>query len=342
MKNKGTFSTIQLITLVAILFVFGLAGSKASNKVTIATIGVYGGSATDEEKLYPQKSVDRMIEFWQREIEVVLPSKPDLIVLTEACDRPQGLNDDQVLAYYRVRKNQILDYFATVAKANNCYIAFGMKRDAGNGSWLNSCYLLNRKGEVAGIYNKNFPTDYEIEAGIKADTKAPVFQCDFGRVACAICFDLNFEEIRLKYEAVKPDIIVFPSRYHGGLMQAYWAYSCRSFFVGAVASIGCPAEIRNPLGQVVATSTNHFHYAVATVNLDCKLVHLDYNWDKLIALKKKYGERVTITDPGEMGLVLITSEENNISAMQMIKEFDIVLLDDYFARSREVVRQSMD
>lgn len=328
--------------LLAILFVFGFVGAKASNRVTIATIGVYGGSATEEEKLQPQKSVDRMIEFLKKEIEIVLPSKPDLIVLTEACDRPQGLSDNQQFEYYRVRKDQILDYFASVAKANHCYIAFGMKRDDGKGGWLNSCYLLDREGEVVGIYNKNFPTVYEIEAGIKAVTEAPIFQCDFGRVACAICFDLNFEEVRLKYEAEKPDIIVFPSRYHGGLMQAYWAYSCRSFFVGAVAAHGSFSEIRNPLGEIIASSTNYFHYSVATVNLDCQLVHLDYNWDKLIALKKKYGERITITDPGNVGAVLVTSEDNNVSVMQMIKEFDIELLDDYFARSHEAVRQSVD
>lgn len=328
------------IYLPVILLIFGHTVAKASNKVTVATIGVFGGMASEAEKLQPQKSVDRMIEFCKGEINMVLPSKPDLIVLTEACDRPQGLDDDQQHRYYRVRKNQILDYFKLVAKANHCYLAFGMKRDVGNDKWLNSCFLLDREGEITGIYNKNFPTVYEIEAGIKADTEAPVFQCDFGRVACAICFDLNFEELRLKYEILKPDIILFPSRYHGGLMQAYWAYSCRSFFVGAVAAVGCPSEIRNPLGEVIAASTNCFHYAVATVNLDCRLVHLDYNGQKLKALKEKYGERVTILDPGKVGAVLITSEDNNVSVVQMIKEFDIELLDDYFTRSRKFVFQN--
>jgi len=333
---------IYCICIFGVMLIQAAQVVKSINRVTIATIGVYGGEASKDEKIDPQKSVDRMIRFWEGEISAVLPFKPDMIVLTEACDRPQGLSDEEQFNFYRVRKNQILDYFASLARTNNCYIAFGMKREDGKGHWLNSCFLLDREGKVAGIYNKNFPTVYEIEAGIKADVEAPVFLCDFGRVACAICFDLNFEEIRLKYEAVKPDIIVFPSRYHGGLMQSYWAYSCRSFFVGAVASIGCPSEIRNPLGEVVAASSNHFHYAVATVNLDCRLVHLDYNWDKLIALKQKYGGRVTITDPGEVGAVLITSEDKILSANQMIKEFDIELLDDYFTRSRKAVRHAVD
>ena len=80
----------------------------------------------------------------------------------------------------------------------------------------------------------------KIEKGSLCGKDAPVFECDFGRVAFAICFDLNFDELRLKYVKAKPDLIIFSSMYHGGLMQAYWAYSCRAYFVGAIAGpISC-------------------------------------------------------------------------------------------------------
>ena len=114
-------------------------------------------------------------------------------------------------------------------------------------------------------------------------------------------------------------------------MQAYWAYSCRCHFVGAVA--GLPCEIRDSLGEVIASSTNYFDYTVATVNLDCRLAHLDYNWGRLKALKSKYGPKVTIKDPGYLGSVLVASEHDEISVDEMIKEFEIELLDDYMARA---------
>ena len=173
-----------------------------------------------------------------------------------------------------------------------------------------------------------------MDQGIKAGSETPVFQCDFGSVGCVICFDLNFDELREKYEKLKPDIMLFPSMYHGGLEQSKWAYSCRSFFVCSFGSTDAPSEIRNPLGEVVASSTNYFNYAVATINLDRKLVHLDYNWEKLIALKKKYVDKVIIADPGKLGVVLITSEHSKISAADMVKEFNIELVDDYFNRAR--------
>ncbi len=328
MEKKSIYCVYLLFIILSALF----ADVQASNRVKIATIGGGGGLVNVENDCEPQKIVDQMIGFWQKELSKVLPYQPDLILLTEACDRPGGLSTKGQFNYFRVRKNQILDYFASVAKANHCYIAFGMKREE-NGVWWNSCVILDREGKVAGIYNKNFPTIDEMKE-IKASNEAPVFQCDFGSVACAICFDLNFDELRNQYSVQKPDIILFPSMYHGGLEQSKWAYSCRSFFVCSYGFLTAPSEIRDPLGEIVASSTNYFNYAVASINLDRKLVHLDNNWEKLVALKKKYGKEVIITDPGRIGAVIITSEKDGVSAEDMTKEFNIELLDDYFNRSR--------
>jgi hypothetical protein len=69
------------------------------------------------------------------------------------------------------------------------------------------------------------------------------------------------------------------------------------------------------------------------VNLDCALAHLDYNWQRLRKLKTKYGPKVKITDPGCLGSVLISSEDEKVSAEEMVREFEIELLDDYMTRA---------
>ena len=311
---------------------------QAINRVKIATIGGgYGAVNVGNERNDMQKVVDRMIAYWKQEINKVLMYQPDLIVLTEICDHPGGLNSQEQTEYYKVRKNQVQDFFASVAKENRCYIAYGTKREE-KGIWYNSCVVLDREGKVAGIYDKNYPTVYEMP-DIKPGTETPIIQCDFGRVGCVICFDLNFDELRERYTALKPDLLLFVSLYHGGLVQAQWAFSCRSYFVCSHGSLAAPSEIRNPFGEVVATSTNYHNYAVATVNLDRKMAHLDENWGKLTALKQKYGDKVIISDPGRVGSVLITSEHDQVSAADMVKEFKIELLDDYLDRSRQKRRQ---
>ncbi len=309
----------------------------AKKSVKIATIGprsVAVGSNTE-----PKKIVARMISHWEGRFAQVLPDKPDLIVVPEVCDRPAGLSGEKVIEYYRARKDLVRGFFAKVARENKCYIVYSAVREVADGSWRNSCVMLDRKGNVAGVYDKNHPTIGEIDKGIVPGGDIAIVDCDFGRVGFAICFDLNFDEVREKYVKAKCDLIVFSSVYHGGLMQSYWAYSCRCHFVGAVA--GLPCEIRNPLGEVVAASTNYFDFAVATVNLDCRLAHLDYNWGKLKDLKKKYGSRVTIRDPGYLGSILITSEDEEIGVDEMISEFDIELLDDYFGRALDYRRKHL-
>jgi hypothetical protein len=319
----------------ALLSVIILGNTRASKFVKIATIGGVPSFSLDKNK-GSQNFVDKIIVFWKNEINQVLPDKPDLILLPEICDIPTNLKAEEWKEYLEVRKNQVIDQFSSIAKANHCYIAFGTMRIDDDGKFRNSAILLDREGKIAGIYNKNFPTIGEVEDGIKPGDETPVFQCDFGRVAFAICFDLNFKELLAKYEAEQPDVILFPSNYHGSFMQNVWAYWCRSFFVGCINGSGRPSsEIRNPLGDVIASSTNYFDYAVATINLDSRVVHLGYNFGKLDALKKKYGSAVTITDPGRLGPVLVSSESSGNNIDKIIKEFDIELIDPYFDRSRE-------
>jgi hypothetical protein len=336
-SNRQLFLLIIVLCLIPVFDNVLLAdnitssNSKKKGYVTIATIGSAPLSVAAEAE--PQKVVERMIAHWKKQFEQVLPDRPDLIVVPEACDRPGGFGAEKLRAYYKVRKDQVQQFFAKTARENKCYIVYSAYRIIPDGTMRNSSVLIDRKGNVAGIYNKNHPTIGEIEKGTLCGKDAPIFECDFGRVAMAICFDLNFDELRLKYTKAGPDLVIFSSMYHGGLMQGYWAYSCRCHFVGAIAGKATPSEIRNPLGKVITSTTNYFNFAVARVNLDCELVHLDYNWERLRKLKAKYGPKVTISDPGCLASVLISSEHETISVEEMIKEFEIELLDDYFVRA---------
>ncbi|MBN1401687.1 MAG: carbon-nitrogen hydrolase family protein [Anaerolineae bacterium] len=278
-----------------------------------------------------QDAVREMIAFWRGRLDQVLPDQPDLIVLPEACDCYPSHSLEERRRYYRVRGDQVRGALAEVARKHRCYIAYSAAREMADGSWRNSTQLLDRQGEVLGIYDKNHLVVTEIEAGFLCGSAAPVMACDFGRVGCAICFDLNFDELRSQYAAAQPDLILFSSMYHGGLMQPYWAYTCRAHLVGAIA--GPPSAILSPVGHTIASSTNYLDYCTATVNLDCRVVHLDFNWEKLRAMKAKYGRGVSIHDPGYLGAVLIASQSQDVSCAELVQEFEIELLDDYWRRS---------
>lgn len=288
-----------------------------------------------DPKLDLNEAVERMIGHWRSLLAQALPDKPDLIVLPEACDRPEtgSYPLQRRLEYYRCRGNRIRDFFAEVARQNRCYIAYSAHREAEDGSWRNSTQLLDRSGSVVGVYNKNHLVIEECSvSGIRYGKEAPLILTDFGTVACAICFDLNFDELRLKYAKARPDLILFSSAYHGGFMQQYWAYSCRAHFAGSIYPHS-PSAIISPVGEVLAESTNYFHYVIRSVNLDCAVIHLDYNGRKLQQIKDKYGSKISIRDPGRLGSVLLSSESGDFTAADIVKEFELELLDDYLARA---------
>ena len=295
-------------------------------------ISVIGAKAASGNPGTGQEAVNRMIQYWKGQFAQVLPDQPDLIAVPECCDRYSGHSGEDTKTYYRNRGSQIGEYFASVAKENRCYVAYPAVREMPDGTWRNSVQLFDRDGESMGFYNKNYPVITETTgSGVLAGRDAPLFQCDFGTVGCAICFDLNFDGIRKKYVDSKPDVILFASMYHGGLMQNYWAYSCRAHLVTAIC--GSPSRIISPVGEALASSTNYFDFVTHRVNLDCKVVHLDCNGGRLRAMKEKYGPAVSMFDPGYLGAVLISSDTDEATMDELAAEFEIELLDDYMARS---------
>lgn len=306
-----------------------------ARKIKISVVASSGPAV--DASLSLEAGVGKATDHLRGQIAQVLPDKPDLIVLPEACDRPSNFNGQKIFDYYHLRGERVLEALAGIAREHSCYITYPAIRSLPDGTWRNSVQLIDRRGAVVAIYDKYHPLVSEIEAGIKSGTDAVVAECDFGRVGFAICFDLNFDEIRQKYLKARPDLMLFCSMYHGGLMQAYWAYSGRMFFAASVSGVG--GFIISPVGALVKKSTNYFNYVTAGINLDCVVAHLDFNWERLSALRAKYGAKVQIIDPGYLGSVLVSSEADNISARDMAREFELELLDDYFARSLAVQAQ---
>lgn len=287
------------------------------------------------EKPTEQGVFDFLLHTIQRQITEVLPDKPDLIVLPEACDQLNDMPAEEVCAYYACRGNKLIDALSQIARENQCYIAAGVVRDAPDGNRYNSCVMIDRSGNVMGYYDKNYITsqeerDYHIVSG----SDIAVFPCDFGTVGAVICFDLNFEELRRKYRDAKCDIVVFPSRFDGGMLCNIFAHETASYFVSCSSGGTRSAVVMDPLGYSRVTSTNYYPFVVSEINLDYKICHLDGNREKFSAAKRKYGEKVKIHDNGFIGTVILSSESADFTAQDIVDEFAIELREDYFARAR--------
>jgi hypothetical protein len=180
-------------------------------------------------------------------------------------------------------------------------------------------------------YHKVNITIGAIEKGETSGSSAVVVDTDIGRLGGIICFDLNFEYLRKEYRALQPDILCFASMYHGGLMQEVWAYDCRSFFISALPFHGC--GILDPFGRPLKLADCYTSVPMAKINLDRVIVHLDFNREKFTEIEKKYSGEIIIDIPPNIGAALIYSLSEKRSAMDVVREFELELLDNYFDRS---------
>ena len=121
-------------------------------------------------------------------------------------------------------------------------------------------------------------------------------------------------------------------------MQQMWAYECRSFFASALPFHG--GGIRDPFGTPLALTDCYTSVAKTTVNLDRAMAHLDFNREKFPEMEKKYIDEVVIDIPPNVGAALIYSLTDKRTAMDIVREFELELLDDYLARSIELNKKN--
>ena len=277
----------------------------------------------------------QVVSYLSKQLEPVLPDKPDLILFAETCDMPAGWREARRDAFIEYRGDGNTRFFSGVARDNKCNVAFStiLKRDGGY--YTNSMLVYDREGNLAGCYDKNLIAIPEMDTNVRCGYNAELITLDIGKVACAICFDLNYEELRRIYKQARPEIILFSSACHSGVMQQYWAQTCRSYFVSAITG-SRPSAILSPMGEILAYNTNHFTYATGTINLDYAIVHYDYNIQKFTAIKQKYGPSIRIIDPGNLGYFMITSECDEFNAADILAEYDMMTYDEYLDKALSI------
>lgn len=299
----------------------------------------------------PVEIVERMKTHWERLINQIAPSHPDLIVLPEMCDRPvftdaadpQQLKEAQ-RTYLEARGEQLLAFFSAIASKYQCYIAYSAAKLMPDGSKMNCTQMLDRSGKVIETYIKNFTTVGEINAGLTIGTDIPVVECDFGRVVMIICYDMIFDEMRARVAELKPDLIVFSSLGHYGVMANYWAFSSRAYLVSSVARVA--SEIISPLGDVVATSSDYCDHVVARINLDYAVVQKfahKTRASRFEEIKQKFGDQAKFefSSHSKLNSFLLSCESDENSVEDIIKECNIETLDAVLDLNREARNQRL-
>ncbi|MFO0892745.1 MAG: carbon-nitrogen hydrolase family protein [Isosphaeraceae bacterium] len=214
--------------------------------------------------------------------------------------------------------------------------------ERGGDRFYNSVPIVDRRGKLALVYRKNYPTISEMQAGISPGSEVPVADCDGLRVGVAVCFDLNFDHVAADLQRQRARLVFWPSMYWGGQLLEHWAL--RYGFSIAVAYSLESAVIDMSGRSLARQGTDTYQvrqghlppWAVSDVVINRELFHLDYNQDKFPAICDKYGPDVEIEVREPEGFFLLASRRPELKVEAVAAEFGLETLRDYLARSAQM------
>ena len=303
--------------------------NNVSQKKTITALTIsFTPTLFDETETHIREALNKV----EQEIEHAALRAPDLICIPETFASVE-LPEKQFIESAQGLDGAIFSRISALAKKHRVFITCPMLLHDTDNKIYNSVLLLDRNGDIAARYDKSFPTIMEVDLGVVPGKGAVVTETEIGKVGFAICFDLNFSELREQYKKLKPELIIFCSMFHGGLLQNWYALDCRCHFISSFVLAG--SRIINPLGETIAETNEYTSMAHTSINYESRVLHLDYNRDKFDDIRSKYGHRIHIEVPAHLGLALIQSCDSTKPIDNVIKEFDLELVDNYFDRSRK-------
>ena len=257
----------------------------------------------------------------------------DLIAIPETC---RGQNETSVEAL----DGPTVSRMAQLARKHRTYVVCPIDRREGTRRY-NTAVLLDRQGQVAGVYNKLYPV-WNVEC-LKADPVSPgdsvtVYQTDFGRVGLAICFDVNWGALWERFSNLGAELVIWPSAYSAGRSLQAQAINFHYYIVSATQVPDCLVfDIDGE--QLVHDQNNrgdHTNVTRVTLDLDRCVFHQDLNLpEKRDKLLKERGEDVAQEKwlPME-GWFVLKAKRPGVSARDLARQYGLEELQHYLNRSQ--------
>lgn len=307
--------------------------SKLPREVSVASIDLRG--------LWPDTTRESRIKRILERMELVSGLKPDLICLPELFDTIWVSEQYKIseVAESEELPGPVASRIGEFAKKYSCYIVCPVytKKD---GYYFNSSLLIDRKGKIAGAYNKIHPVKSEIipsgptdDVGIKPGSLNQLaVETDFGKLGMQICYDANWVDGWENCRNSGAEIVMFSSAFPGGRILNHYA---QRFGYYIISSTGQDSRIIDMSGNDLDSSSTFVRFAWATLNLE--KVNTD-TWPtngKLPEIFRKYGSKLEIKVRDNTGIITIASLDPEIKVRDVAREFGLRTVDENIRTSEE-------
>jgi predicted amidohydrolase len=257
----------------------------------------------------------------------------DLAVLPETCvTEGTGKNGPPSAMQF---EGPIKEHFARIARKHHCYIVVPMVLLENNGKTCsNAGILVDREGEVAGIYRKVHVAvetgSDSMEGGITPGKEVPVFNCDFGTLGIQICFDMEFDYGWKELSRRDVDLVAWPTASPQTSHPAFRAMQNRCFIVSSPWRHN--ASIFEPTGKITAQIKPPERVLVQELDLSYAVLPWSSKLRNGEALREKFGDKVGFRYYEEEDCGLFWSNDSRVSIGQMIRSLKL-------AESQEELRR---
>ena len=292
--------------------------------------------------LWPEETVEKRMKNILERMENVYAFEPDVIVLPETI-QTSWVKESKTLEQIAEDENKpgpITSMLAKVAKEQNCYITCPTitKKDK---QYFNSSILLNRNGDIDGVFHKVRPTATEIIPGkyfqgggvTPGQLRPPVFTTDFGKVGMQICADASWAE---NWQSLKKDgaeLVLFPSQgpYSNTLSDHAWV---NHYYI--VSATGEDARIIDITGDVIASDGEFARWVCAPINLEKEFVHIWPQTLKFKDIQKKYGRKIRFHVYHLENWATLESLDPDIKIKDVLREYELPTYDEQLAEATQI------
>jgi len=265
-----------------------------------------------------------------------IPSKSlDLAVLTEdaVCGGSSGTAADRSVPL----QGEVLEKMGAKARQHRTYLVLPLFLREENGTFSNAAALLNRQGEVAGVYRKVHPVlgeddDDILEGGVLPGRDFPLFTCDFGKVGIQICFDMAYDDGWDSLARQGAEIIAWPTQSPQTARTACRALHGRCYVVSSTWRNNL--SLFEPTGMPVAQVREPETLLVEEIDLSYALLSWSSKLRNGQLLTERFGDRVGYRYYESEDRGLFWSNDPSTSIGDMIRELGLEEVEFHIERHR--------
>jgi hypothetical protein len=197
--------------------------------------------------------------------------------------------------------------------------------------------LVNRLGEIAGIYRKVHLVvsrdGKTMEGGSTPGKELPVFDCDFGRLGIQICYDMEFDRGWQELSRKRAELVAWPTQSPQISQPAARAMQQRCYIVSSTWRNN--ASVFEPTGKISTQVTPPERLLVHELDLSYAILPWSSKLRNGNALKVKYGTRIGFRYYEDEDCGIFWSNDPKTPVREMIQSLGLLEADEELARVKQ-------